>query len=521
MKLSLSLNPFKSRRANFYSTILLFGILILAGLLRFYRLDERCLFIDEVLTLDIISGASWRQVWQKVVEGYQGDLPLYYVILHYWNLVNQSMLWLRVFSVVTSLLSLLVTYKFCLYLFDKKTALLAIYLRAISPLRILYSQTIRYYSLNSLFNLLSLYFFIKAVHRNSKARWFLYILARAISIYINYSSLLFLFFEGIFMWLYDKKYPSSSKRWLVSVLVILVFCFPMAFYFFRDFNVLVSGEGFSRIPLRHGFIANFLYTFFAFSLGKTVSPFNYPVVLISGITYLFTMISFFKAYFLKKISREHANFLLMGLFIVVALCSVSNYNSPRYILAAGTMYGIIISLGILKNPKKVAIALILLVSLLRFYSLYNLYTERQYHKKEMVDDWDDIAAYVKSNSRPDSVVIYNVLTFAYYFKASGCKATAFALSESDEDMPIFIKENLEPHKNSSQFIFVDSSLSGLQMERYEYEITFLNNWLRENNFKLLSKKGFDEERWFEQKRKFIDRPFPQYRTTVYIYERHK
>ena len=50
MRLSLSLNALKNRRVN-PNGVLLFSILILACLLCFYRLDERCLFIDEVLTL--------------------------------------------------------------------------------------------------------------------------------------------------------------------------------------------------------------------------------------------------------------------------------------------------------------------------------------------------------------------------------------------------------------------------------------------------------------------------------------
>jgi hypothetical protein len=507
--------------AGFYSGFFLFSVLIIAGLLRFHKLDERCLFGDEVLTLDMITGSSWRAIWQKVVENCPGDLPLYYIVLHYWGLINQGTFWLRAFSVFTSLISLIIIYKFCVYLFDKKTALLAVFLRAISPIRVLYSQTIRYYSFNSLFNLLSLYFFIKAVHRNTKPRWLLYIFARVISIYINYSSFLFLFFEGIFIWLYDKKYPSSSKRWLVSLLVIMAFCFPVAFYFFRDFGTLLSGEGFSRVPLRGGFIANFFYTFFAFSFGQTISPFNYPVVIIGALIYLCIIASFFKGYFQKTIPREPANFLLLILLIVVGLCSFSNYNSPRYILAAGSIYGIVVALGILGSPRRQAVGLLSAVILLQSYSIYNLYTEQQYHKKEMIDNWDKIASYVKNNSSPQELVIYNVHTFLYYFKASGCRADVIALSESDEDMPSFIKDNLEPHRRSSRIIFVDSPLSGLRIQHYEYEIGSLNNWLKENKFNLSSKKCFDKDRFAQEKRKFMDRPFPECRTTVYVYERNK
>lgn len=521
MRSSLSLSVLKSRLSN-HRTKILFGlILLLAGILRIYKLDERCLFGDEVLTLNLISGSNWQEVWHNVVYGLQGDLPLYYVILHFWSQLSKDASWLRVFSTLMSLLSLLVTYKLCLYLFDRRVALLAIFLRAISPLRILYAQTVRYYSLNSFLNILSLYFFIKAVRSNARARWFLYVAARVASIYVNYSSLLFLFAEGTFIWLYDRKYPSSSKRWLVCVLIILVLCFPIGFYFFRDFDTVLSGEGFTRVPLRYGFIANFLYALFSFSLGKTVSPFNYPVVIAAAVVYLFVIAYFLKAYFLKSVPRESSNFLLLVMLVAVSLCSLSKYNSPRYILSAGTMFGIIVSLGILKAPRQAVVALAVAVSLLRFYSLYNLYTERQYHRKEMVDDWDDIAAYVKSSSESGGLVVHNSHAFAYYFKESGCDAAIASLPEADEDMPLFIQESFEPHKNSPRVIFVDSPLSGLRIERYKYEVASLRNWLKQNKFRLLSSRGFDKERFAEDKRKLLSRPFPEYRTTVYIYEKYR
>lgn len=510
------LNSSKAGRLNFNFNIWAFCVLVLAGILRFYKLGQRCLFGDEVSTLGIISGDSWLQVWLKVAEGYRADLPFYYIILHYWNLINQSLFWLNCFSVFVSLASLIAAYRICVYLFDKKAALLSIYLLAISPLHILYAQMIRYYSLISLLNIISLYFFIKFIHKNSVFKGVLYVLFRAASIYINYASLLFFLFEGVFLLTYKKKYPLSFRRWLVFVPIILILCFPAVFYFFRDFSILLSGEGFARLPLKIGFIGNFIYTFFAFSLGETVSPFNYPVVLAAGSTYLFIIAGFLKAYFSKKIPREPANFLLMSLLVSVSACSFSNYNSPRYILAGAIIYGIIVSLGILQASKKTAVVLLLLLTGLKFYALNNLYASRQYANREIVDSWDDIALFARSYSQGQDVVLYNSISFAHYYKFLDSKALALPLPKQAEEMRFLIKEKLAPLK-ARRIIFADSPLSGNMMGSGKEKSGLLKEWLKENNFELIREEGFDRDEEAVFKRRYIARPFPEYRTIVYVY----
>ena len=199
-------NDLRNMKTKLLATpILLASIIILGVFLRFYKIDARNFYCDEILTINIISQSSVQEIWQKIINEFPVDLPLFYVVLHSWSYFSKSAFWLRAFSALAGLFLILFAYKLAKYLFNKNTALLTLYLLSISPFLVLYAQTVRYYSLIALVNLSALYFFIKAIHNNRKHHWFFYVVIRTVSIYINYSSFLFFAFEGLFVAIYRKN----------------------------------------------------------------------------------------------------------------------------------------------------------------------------------------------------------------------------------------------------------------------------------------------------------------------------
>jgi hypothetical protein len=519
MKPDISLNPFKNRRAEFFYTVLLFLILILAGLLRFYRLDERCLSGDGVITVDIISSPSARAVWNNVTENYRPDFPFFYLILYFWSLLSDNLFWLRSLSVVSGVLLVWVAHRFVRYLFDNKSALLVAYFVSISPLLILHSRSVRYYSLNSLFNLLALYAFFVALRTNRNARWFLYAALRTIAVYINYSSFFFFIAEYVYLLIYRKKYAGRLTKWLGILSIMIVLWIPVFVYLFRDFQLLSIGDGFRRVPIRGGIIGNLFYLFFALSLGSTISPFNFAPVAAGLLIYSYLVFNFVKSYLARKLKLETVNFVLLCLILVLFLCAVSEYNAPRYIKAAAVLFSIIVSLGILNLPKRMAIIIVFSITILRAYAIYNIYTERQYHLKEYVDDWDEIAVYVDGNSNQKDAIIYNSLAFGYYMERVNPKKSKFSMPQDKEEMEIFISEDLDK-KDISRVILIDSPLSGNLVDEYAGGLAVLREWLKDKEFRLTTEKGFDYDRTARRKRKYLNRPFPEYRTTVYIYRRN-
>lgn len=519
MKPNIMLNLLKWQLADFWLPILILGIFILGAFLRFYGIDKRCLYTDEMLNIEVISQATPHDVLEKVRDEYRPDLPLYYLLLYNWSAFSKSPFWLRALSALSGLLLLFIAYRFTKYLFDIKTAILVFYLTAISPLLVLYNQTFRYYALNALFNLLSLYLFIKAVRNNRIFGWIFYIAARTASLYIDYSSFFFIFFEAIFVTLYRKKYPLSFKKYFLCLITIFILWIPMVPYLFRGFNSLLSGEGFSRIPIKFGWISNFFYFFFSFSLGKTISPFNYSVVGVAALVYIFILINFFRSLLLKRIPQIEAIFIILVIFTATILCAISKYNSDRYILAAVVPYFIVVSLGILKSPKKVRLILIIIVSILSFYSLFNLYNKRQYHNMELIDDWDKVAVYVDSHTAPDDIIINDGIVLNYYLNRISSNKKIYKYPESKEDANMFIAKVLE-YKKQNKVILLDLALSGdILKNTIPDEFTVLTAWLKKNNLKLVNIKRFNRDIDGDKKRRYINRLFPEYRITVYVYSR--
>lgn len=501
--------------------ILLISIFVLGAFLRFYNIEKCCLHGDGVLTAGVISDSdSLAQTWSNVVGGFQGDLPAYYVILDLWtHLTSESVFWLRVFSVICGLLFMFVLYKLAGLLFDRRTALLSAYFTAISPLLVFYSRKVRYYSLASLLHLASLYFFIKVIEKKDYRSCFFYALFTAAGLYVNYSSFLFLVPQVLFLVMYRRKYPEGIRKWLLSVSLVFILWLPISGYFLRDFSLLMQAEGFIRTPIRFGWISSMLRFFFVFSLGVTVSPFNYPVVAAGTAVYSVILVKFIKSRLLVKKRQGNIVLVVITILVVSSLCAASGYNATRYIKAVSGLYAIAVAIGILSfRRKSVIIALILAITLLRAYSLSNLYAKKEYHRKEFSDSWDKISEYVDNNSDNKDVIIFNGLAFGYYMSRLNPVKPLHSMPEDEEGMRQLILENIE-QPGAKRVILVDSPLSGLRMKDFEDEIGLLKEYLAGHNYALKAEECFDRDKRAALRRKFVDRPFPECRTKVYVYSK--
>ena len=506
--------------------ILLAGIFILGGLLRFYNLEKCCLHGDGVLTAGIISDSkSLMETWCNVTGGFRGDLPAYYIILDLWSyLVGDSVFCLRLFSLVCGLFFIAVVYKLAKLLFDRRTAILCANLSAISPFLVFYSRKVRYYSLSSFLHLASLYSFIRVIEKNDFRNCLFYTLLTVAGLYVNYSTFLFLIPQALFITLYRRSYPSGLKRWLQCLFLVFILWFPISGYFFRDFILLLQAEGFTHAPLKAGWLASLLYFFFTFSLGVTVSPFNYPVVAVGAVVYFIIMVKFLKErFFIRQTDRQtdrNVVFLIITILTVALLCALAGYNSSRYIKAVSGLYAIATALGILSFRKRPALVLILAITLLSAYSMHNLYAKKEYHRKEFADSWDKISEYVDVNSDYKDVIIFNGPAFEYYMEKANPLKSIHSIPEDEEGMRQLIREYIEQFK-AERVILADSPLSGLRMKDFEDEIVLLKDYLAAHNYRLVKQECFDRDRRASLRRKFVDRPFPDCRTTVYVYEHFK
>ena len=124
-------------------------IAVVAGILRFYRIDEKSIWLDEAFSLWIARHSLWEG-WRWLIEVDQHP-PFYYSLLHSW-------IWLfgplegavRTLSALASTLTVPVFYAGCRRLLDRQTAFVAVGILAVSPFHVQFGQETRMYALLTL-----------------------------------------------------------------------------------------------------------------------------------------------------------------------------------------------------------------------------------------------------------------------------------------------------------------------------------------------------------------------------------
>jgi uncharacterized membrane protein len=182
---------------------------------RFYHVDQKPIWDDEVITWMHFLGVSEREVVGAAPNfRHVSDLrealhpttarrpvsdvvtvmlaedpqhpPIYYVIAHGWvSLFGDSVRAVRTLSVVIGLLAIPCMYWLCVELFESSAAgLIGAALIALTPIDVLYSQEAREYSLWLVCILIISALFIRALRLTSLREWGLYCLGLTFSLYV-------------------------------------------------------------------------------------------------------------------------------------------------------------------------------------------------------------------------------------------------------------------------------------------------------------------------------------------------
>ena len=125
------------------------GLTLVAGILRFYLIGEKSIWLDESFSLWIARQDIWEG-WRWLIEVDQHP-PLYYSLLHLWiGLFGSLEGAVRAFSALASVLTIPVFYAGCRRLLDPATAGIAVFILAISPFHVQFAQETRMYALLTL-----------------------------------------------------------------------------------------------------------------------------------------------------------------------------------------------------------------------------------------------------------------------------------------------------------------------------------------------------------------------------------
>ena len=182
--------PGPSVRSPSVQTILVVSaLLILGGALRFYRLSGRSLWLDEILVWDFSGGTSIGAVVRRL-SAVPSLMPLHFVISWIIRRFGDSEIWLRLVPAVAGTLSVPAMFSLARDLFGRRTAVIAALLVAVAPFLIWYSQENAAYSMLTLLTIVQMQLAYLAVTRSRLIYWLGFSIVTLVSLYNDYFALL-------------------------------------------------------------------------------------------------------------------------------------------------------------------------------------------------------------------------------------------------------------------------------------------------------------------------------------------
>jgi uncharacterized membrane protein len=245
-------------------------VVILGTFLKFYHLNSKLFWMDEVSTVLYTSGIKERTfkesipVNQIVNYGYYDSLlhlntkayriknevtgilsdthltPAHYVFLTLWyRLLGDNLIDYRLFSVFVFILSLPFIFLLAKTLFTSALAgSIAVSLYAVSPFIHLEAQEARYYILWVFFFIVSNYLFLMAIKQNRLLWWTGYAAASILALYTSATSASFIFGHLVYVLLFKKE---LRTQFFISLLFIVIAYLPWMYFLFTVQDKIEKG----------------------------------------------------------------------------------------------------------------------------------------------------------------------------------------------------------------------------------------------------------------------------------------
>lgn len=231
------------------------GFALIGILLKFYNIDYRYFWLDEISTIEQTSGLNRSGMMNLIpeneiinIEYYKSMLrlneheltigsqlksqaktmnlnPLHYTLLTFWHrIAGDEPIHYRYFSLLIFLLTLPFLYLLAKKLLNSNLAgWIAVSIFCISPYIHYYSQEARYIILSVFLIIACNYFFLEALERKKWQWWLAYIFSGILALYSSIILGLLIAGHFIYILLIKKKH---LKPWLISIVIIFLGYLP-------------------------------------------------------------------------------------------------------------------------------------------------------------------------------------------------------------------------------------------------------------------------------------------------------
>ncbi len=406
--------------AYILTTLAMSAIILLGSLLRLHDLASQSLWVDEGVSVWVAS----KEVHYLLLWLVRGDVhpPLYFILLHGWMMIDDSVYWIRLLSVIPSVLTIPFVYGLGKRLHSQSVGLLSALLLAISPFNIYFAQEARMYSLLGLMATAASYCLVWGLQTSKTTAWVCYALVAAGSLYTQQvGGLAIIVTHGVVLLTYYLRGKREGVIGLYALAAGVVGWLPwFAVMLYQISRGAVSWIG---NPSPHD-LALLVLSFTSHLLPDVIhlSSVTIPLPDIS----LTAVLVYLSLACLGIFSLRHlrgqiliASFLLFGPLVVELNASLLQpVFIDRTLIPVAIVFLLLLAAGLVWLMKHtigrpVAVCAFAVLLLLNISSLDNIY--RHYEK----ENWDSAASYVTKQARQGDIIIFNgnssQLPFNYYY----------------------------------------------------------------------------------------------------------
>lgn len=446
-------------------------IIILAVVLRLINIDQS-LWLDEASQVILSNKPLVEIIFDRQADFHP---PLSYLLTHFWVLLGNQEIWLRLLPIIFGVGTVFILYSLCLKLFNRQAAVLASLLLAISPYHIYYSQEVRMYSALGFFAILSMYFLVLTLNKTASI-WNRtgYILVTICLIHTHYLGFLLIIPQLFYVLIYHKE---EVKRFLINISLITLIWLPWLPIFWSQLQSGQNAENY--LPgwsLGLSLYKSIPLTLVKFTIGRIDIENNILYAIVAAI--ILSLVSYLLVQAIRKNHDKNIWLILFWFSFPIIIAFIISLKLPIYqpfrLIFVLPAFYILLALGLLNsNYKKPLIAIFILISLAGV-SVYNL------NPRFQREDWKGATAFVSSKLTDNSAVIFAwpepFDPFKFYIsKYSTRPIAAHAVIKNFPGDQQEIYKNLNSINKNEYFVFE-------YLQPLSDPENFINQWFKDNDF---------------------------------------
>ena len=341
-------------------------------------------------------------------------VPLYHVILHFWQLfVGTGIESARYLSLGFFIATIPIVYILARRVLSINWSLFVVFLFSFSPFMNWYANEARMYTLLALVVTLSQYYFIRLIETAGKKGWIGYTITAMLGVYTHYFFIFNLMSQGIYFIFNRRKFAKGTlKRLIFLAVALLVWLSPWLIYFY--FLGLARNTSPNLSPPSTVDFSN-VYSQFLFGFQNN----NINTILVSSWPIL-VVATLFSVKYGQRLNKK-MGYILVAVFVPVLLAfglsyTISPFFLSRYMIASLAPL-LILAVWFISNYKKrfsfvIASAFIIILTVVSVQQYFSSSTP-------VKENYKTVAEVLNKQVNPSDIIVlsapFTIYPFQYYY----------------------------------------------------------------------------------------------------------